>query len=50
MGSVGGKRLPVGKRGGFDDGLVDLIPDVPIITLVGEGCRQERLDTVEVEV
>ena len=37
-------------RCGFDDGVVDLIPDKRIVWVIGEGCFQERLDAVEVEV
>jgi len=39
-----------GRRGGFGDGVVDLIPDNRVVWIVGEGCIQERFDAVEVEV
>jgi len=38
------------RRGGFGDGVIDLIPDEHIVWIVGERCIQERFDTVEVEV
>jgi hypothetical protein len=38
-----------GRRGGFGDSVVDLVPDL-IVRFVGEYCIQERFDTVEVEV
>jgi len=38
------------RRGRFGDGEVHLIPDKRIVWIVGEGCIQERLNVVEVEV
>jgi len=40
--------LPVAQR--FDDGVIDFIPEECIVPIVGEGCSQKRLNTVEVEV
>jgi hypothetical protein len=39
-----------GRRGGFGDGVVDSLPDESIFEMVREGCVEERLDVVEVEV
>jgi hypothetical protein len=40
----------LGRRGGFGDGVVNLIPDERIVPIVGEGRSQERFNTVEMEV
>ena len=49
-GLLEGRGYRSGRRGGFGDGIVDSIPDERIIRIIGEGCLQERLDAVEVEV
>lgn len=40
----------MGRRGGFDDGVIDLIPDECIVPIVGESRSHERFNTVDVEV
>jgi hypothetical protein len=44
-----GRCYRSGRRGGFGDSDIDLIPDL-IVRFVGEYCIQERFDTVEFEV
>ena len=38
-----------GRRGGFGDGAVDLVPD-DVVGFIAEDGYQERLDAVKVEV
>ena len=49
-GLLEGRGSRPGRRCGFGDGVVDLIPDKRIVWVVGKGCFQERLDAAEVEV
>ncbi len=49
-GLLEGRWDELGRRGGFGDGVVDLIPDECIVAIVAEGCSQERLNPLEVEV
>jgi hypothetical protein len=49
-GLLKGRWYELGRRGGFGNGVVDLIPDECIVPIVGEGRSQERFSTVEVEV
>ncbi len=49
-GLLEGRWYELGRRGGFGDGVVDLIPDECIVPIVGEGRSQQRFNTVEVEV
>ena len=43
----GGNRP--GRRSGFGNGMINLIPDECIVRVVSEDCNQKRFDPVEVE-
>lgn len=45
-----GRWYELGRRGGFGNGVIDLIPDEYIVPIIGKGRSQERFNTVEVEV